>query len=371
MYMSKKLFDFAIGNPPYDERTDTYNRQEPVYPHFYDATETIADKYLLISPARFLFNAGLTSKAWNQKMLNDSHLVVEKYYHDSAEVFSNTNINGGIAIIYRDSERTGKPIKNFIPNETLRKIASHFDNDPENNMTSIIYGGRSDLKFNETFLSAFPFTKEHILKQLQKKHPEITELGPNEEYEIKSSSFERTDYAFESTEPEHLNEYYCILGVEKGNRVYKWIRREYLTPRYPNNNNIEGYKVMISNADGAAGQIGKPKPARIIGKPVIAKPGTSSVPTFMSIGNFESETEALSLEKYIKTKFVRVLLGILKITQHITPGTWAYVPLQDFTSNSDINWNASIKNIDKQLYKKYGLSDEEINFIETNVKEME
>ena len=72
----------------------------------------------------------------------------------------------------------------------------------------------------------------------------------------------------------------------------------------------------------------------------------------------------------IKSKFARGMLCILKTTQDITPEKWLYVPLQDFTPNSDINWNTSIANIDKQLYKKYGLTAEEIQFIETNVKEM-
>lgn len=64
------------------------------------------------------------------------------------------------------------------------------------------------------------------------------------------------------------------------------------------------------------------------------------------------------------------MLGILKITQDNNRETWRMVPNQDFTPNSDINWNTSIANIDKQLYKKYGLSPEEIDFIETHVKEM-
>ena len=129
-------------------------------------------------------------------------------------------------------------------------------------------------------------------------------------------------------------------------------------------------KVFISNADGAAGQIGKPIPARILGKAVIAEPDTSSIPTFMSIGCFDTKEEALNTEKYIKTKFVRALVGILKITQHITPATWAYVPLQDFTAASDIDWTKSIPEIDKQLYAKYGLDEKEIAFIESHVKEM-
>mgnify|MGYP000761921347 CR=1 FL=1 len=98
-------FDFVIGNPPYQETVDTYNRQDPIYPHFYEAAERLADRYLLISPARFLFDSGLTKRTWNRKMLSDEHIVVEKYYRKSSDVFINTNINGGVVIIYRDSTK--------------------------------------------------------------------------------------------------------------------------------------------------------------------------------------------------------------------------------------------------------------------------
>ena len=119
-------FDFVIGNPPYQETVDTYNRQDPIYPHFYEAAERLADRYLLISPARFLFDSGLTKRTWNRKMLSDEHIVVEKYYRKSSDVFINTNINGGVVIIYRDSTKKSRPIDFFIPDETLRKIATKF-----------------------------------------------------------------------------------------------------------------------------------------------------------------------------------------------------------------------------------------------------
>lgn len=90
----------------------------------------------------------------------------------------------------------------------------------------------------------------------------------------------------------------------------------------------------------------------------------------MSIGSFEKLSEAEACLKYIKTKFARALLGVLKVTQHNSPDKWKYVPLQDFTSTSDIDWSRTIPDIDQQLYKKYGLSNDEINFIETHVKEM-
>ena len=91
----------------------------------------------------------------------------------------------------------------------------------------------------------------------------------------------------------------------------------------------------------------------------------------MSIGSFDSEAEASALLKYIKSKFARAMLGILKITQDNPASKWKYVPLQDFTSASDIDWSQSVADVDKQLYAKYGLDDEEIDFIESHVKEMD
>ena len=364
-------FDFVIGNPPYQEPGETNNKAGALYHYFYDGAATVTDKYMLISPARFLFNGGLTPKAWNKKMLSDEHLKVVSYFANSSDVFPSTNINGGVTIIYRDATALYEAIGSFIPDNTLRALSQRFTKDESRNLSSIIYGGRSDLKFNESFFADFPDARERILATIQAKHPTITALGPNEEYEIKSSSFERTSFAFLDYEPEDGMNYYKILGVEKGKRVYKWIKKRYLSPRFPKHNNMDKFKVLISNADGAAGQIGKPVPARIIGKPIVAGPSTSSVPTFMSIGCFDTIDEARCVEKYVQTKLVRVLLGILKITQHITPSTWAYVPLQDFTPASDIDWSRSIPEIDQQLYRKYGLDETEIAFIESHVKEME
>lgn len=91
----------------------------------------------------------------------------------------------------------------------------------------------------------------------------------------------------------------------------------------------------------------------------------------MSIGCFDSKEEAEALFKYIKTKFVRTLLGILKTTQHNPPEKWKFIPLQDFTSASDIDWSRSVTEIDQQLYEKYGLDDEEIDFIESHAKEID
>ena len=238
-------FDFAIGNPPYQSSTDSYNRQEPIYPYFYDAAESVADKYMLITPARFLFNAGLTSKDWNKKMLSDEHLRVEYYNQNSAEVFTNTDIKGGVAVMYRDAKQNFGAIEEFIADENIRAIAKHFKKDEKGNLPSIMFGGRSDLKFNDEFLRKYPNSPNDRLKAIQKKHPDVLQLGPNEEYEIKSSTFEVLPYVFLEEEPTDIEKYYKILGLFAGKRVYRWIEKKYLTPRYPDNNNLNGYKVYI------------------------------------------------------------------------------------------------------------------------------
>ena len=105
--MTKK-FDVVIGNPPYQEEAQGGGtRDTPIYHQFMDAAYEVGTKVVLITPARFLFNAGFTPKAWNEKMLADEHLSVAHYEPDSNRLFPSLSdpIKGGIAVTFRDSER--------------------------------------------------------------------------------------------------------------------------------------------------------------------------------------------------------------------------------------------------------------------------
>ena len=137
-----------------------------------------------------------------------------------------------------------------------------------------------------------------------------------------------------------------------------------------NKENISTYKVVISKADGAAGKIGSPIPARILGQVVVLNPNCVYTDTFIGIGNFQTIYEAEACRKYIMSKFARTMLGTIKVTQDNSKELWANVPMQDFTPDSDIDWSKSIPEIDAQLYAKYGLSEEEIAFIESMIKPM-
>ena len=125
------------------------------------------------------------------------------------------------------------------------------------------------------------------------------------------------------------------------------------------------YKVLVPKANGS-GAIGE-----VLSTPLIGSPLIGFTETYISIGATSNEEEAVAILKYVKSKFARTMLGILKVTQNNPKETWAYVPLQDFTDKSDIDWSKSIAEIDQQLYKKYNLDDSEISFIESMIKPME
>lgn len=118
------------------------------------------------------------------------------------------------------------------------------------------------------------------------------------------------------------------------------------------------WKIIVPKSNGT----------RAIGE-ILSTPLIGYTQSFIGIGAFNEQTEAMTALKYVKSKFARTLLGILKVTQDNSKETWRFVPLQDFTSKFDIDWSKSIPEIDQQLYTKYDLS-EEIFFIESMIKPM-
>ena len=152
-----------------------------------------------------------------------------------------------------------------------------------------------------------------------------------------------------------------IYGRSNNQRLIKYLDKKYLDG-HPN---LYKYKVILPKSNGS-GKLGE-----TLSSPIVAWPGIGHTQTFISIGSFDSNYEAEACLKYIKTKFVRLLLGTLKATQDNKKDTWANIPLQDFTDNSDIDWSKSIEEIDRQLYKKYELDQTEIDFIEKMIKPME
>lgn len=146
-----------------------------------------------------------------------------------------------------------------------------------------------------------------------------------------------------------------------GKRGKKYCHRRYLKETHKS---LYKYKVLVPKATGS-GKFGDAFPEMII-----VQPNVAFTQTYISIGMFDEEADAINLSKYLKTKFSRALLSVLKVTQDNLPAVWRYIPKQDFTASSDIDWSKSVHEIDLQLYSKYDLDEKEIEFIETHVKEM-
>lgn len=332
-------FDVIIGNPPYQEETaGTSSSDKPIYNLFMDEAYKIGNIVELITPGRFLFNAGATPSAWNEKMLNDPHLKVLYYQTNSEHVFRNTDIKGGVAVTYRDNNKNFDRIGTFTIFDDLNSILNKVSKDVQckGSLTDIIY---SQNKFNLNELNKHYSDLNRTDKRLESNifKYDIFKVNRTSEYDIK------------------------ILGVIKNKRCYRYVDKKYIDDK---DSNLKSYKVLLpkSNGSGALGEV--------VSTPFVGTPFVGYTRTFIGIGLFKTKFEAFAALKYVKSKFARAMLGVLKVTQDNNPKKWKWVPLQNFTHESDIDWSKSVYEIDQQLYKKYGLDEKEINFIESKVKEM-
>ena len=359
--MGKKFYA-VIGNPPYqlsikDDETDNKTYAPPIYHEFMDAAFGVAEKTELITPARFLFNAGSTPKAWNRKMLNDPHFKVMNYEADASKIFANTDIKGGVAVTYRDASQNYGAIEVFTHFDELRTIKAKVQDANEPSLSEIIYASDS-YHFTEAMHEDYP-----EIRYVDKDHGL---LSKGHDYDLKTNVIDNLDgVVFHDQRPDNDDGYIRIFGRGKAGRAYKFISERYISP-HPN---LSTWKVFVPAANGS-GALGEVLSTPMIGQPMIGQPMIGHTQSFISIGSFDTEAEAEALLKYVKTKFARTMLGILKITQHNPAPKWKFVPLQDFTPASDIDWSQPVSGIDRQLYAKYGLDEGEVEFIESHVKEM-
>lgn len=342
----------VVGNPPYQEEGES-TRKAPIYHLFYDAAFKLSPIVSLITPGRYLFKAGQTPAEWMDRMLADPHFKVVDYFQKSNEVFPTVDIKGGVAIGLRNANKEFGAIGFFseFPQlvSIMDKVRIHKD---------FVRGA-----FSETVSSQGIYRFSDLALT---EVPRIYEVqGKGTAAKITSNAFENLTEIFVDSEDKLSDKGVQIMGRIKGSRETRWINAKYLQPC----DFLNYYNVFVPEANGT-GAIGEVLSTPVIGVPVIGVPVIGHTDTFLSIGKFASAEEASACLKYVKSKFARCLLGTLKATQHNPKDTWANVPMQDFTANSDIDWSKSIEEIDIQLYAKYNLSKDEIVFIESMIKPM-
>lgn len=335
----------VVGNPPYQEVNEgNGNGANPLYHLFIDLGRKLSSIGSMIHPARFLFKAGKTPKDWNDKILSDPHFRVVDYWVKSIDVFNNVDVKGGIAITMWNEYEICGPIGFFSPYPELCSILKKVNSQTTASFANLV-GPRE----------AYGLTEE-----LYKENPNL-ESRPSKGHRYSLSANVDTTFPeilFDEQSPS--NDRTKIYGRYGNQRGYKWIKSSYLSKP----DNFEFYKIIVPEANGT-GAIGE-----VLSTPVIGVPVIGHTDTFLSIGKFASAQEASACLNYVKSKFARCMLGTLKATQHNPKDTWTNVPMQDFTEGSDIDWSKSVAEIDAQLYAKYGLSNEEIVFIESMIKPM-
>src|SRR5699024_5211152 len=268
-------FDVIIGNPPFqDETADTSDN--PIYHLFMQESYKVSEKVMLITPGRFLFNAGKTPKSWNEKMLNDPHLKVVYYEQESSKVFPNTDITGGIAITYRDKSKEFEEIGTFTKYPELNSILDKVTG--SESFTSIIDSVYPQNKFN--------------LDVLYQDYPSYKSIigSAGREKRLTTSIIQQIDvFTKEPTTDEDIK----LIGLINNKRVFRYIKRKYIE----DHQNLDSYKVILPKSNGS-GAIGTMPNTPLIGVPILGMPSMGYTQSFISIGSFKTEFEGESALKY-------------------------------------------------------------------------
>lgn len=341
-------FDAIVGNPPYQVSDGGAKASAvPVYNLFVDTAKSLSTDYIsIIIPSRWM-TGGRGLEAFRTCMIHDKHIIKLHDFISSKDLFPTVEIKGGVCYFLRDRNIQGlcdvyqhtksltKHTKRylveegdeiFIRNNELISIKKKVEHNCENFFESIVSAMRPFGLRGDVFKD---FTKYHL--------PEM------------------------QTSP--VNGGYTVYGLDE--RLKRTTMYAPSTYPIPDKTYAKGYKLFMSRNQGN-GIFGEE-----FSMPIFAKPNDCCTETFVVIGPFDKEAESQHCWSYIKTKFFRAMVGIRKQDQGASKAVYRYVPMQDFTNNSDIDWTKSISEIDRQLYKKYHLSADEINFIESNVKSMD
>lgn len=342
-------FNAVVGNPPYqvtDGSGAAGDAAMPIYNRFVDVAKNINPDYIsIIMPSKWMIG-GRGLQDFRAAMAKDKRIEKLFDYENDREIFTTTHIDGGICYFLWNKKYSGqveytyKPTdggallqKRELQNSTSSFIVRDF------RRQGLIHKVTQSNSFSEIVSARKPFGINTDLFNAKEQYPE---------YNVSEKEFDGSVLCW------------GVVGIKGGaKRVKGFIKRSAISK---NQAWINKYKLGISKSY-STGAINFPD-LLVVGPNVVFSE------TFLVIGPFDTETEQKNCLKYTETSFFKVLLFFGKGSMQVTQEVFCYVPLQDFTANSDIDWSQSVEEIDQQLYKKYDLSPDEIAFIESMIKPM-
>lgn len=342
-------FEAIVGNPPYQEiissNKSNKSLSRQLFPDFIKLTIKLNPKYVaLITPSRWFTGDAQDGSFIKLRdfIKRNNHIKAIRNYPVAGNVFPDVFIAGGVNYYLYDKTYSGKV---DFATYTNGKLVSQNRDLFEEGLDIVVSSSENYAILqkirNEQFVSLTTITKGRDAFGITGKNANNVSSSTafNDAYELRCAHEE-------------------IRYVSK-NKITKNVEL------------ADKWKIFISKGNGGAGTLGDEKQVAILGKPYIGKAKSVCTDSLIPIGCFETEEEALNLQKYIKTKFLRYIVGILKVSQNVSQNVYQFVPLQDFTINSDIKWDKTIEEISEQLCNKYGFTVEEKELINNKIKPME
>lgn len=324
--------DVVIGNPPYQESTGGGTGKgtgSALYDKFIKIANMISRYTCMIVPMRWMMcGAQGVDKEWVYNEIHCKQYIHMTYFKNSKDIFQGVDIRGGVVYFLKDKQYSGKchiveKCRGIILNSSERFIA-------EDNVNNFIES---------------PIAVSIVTKCKGKKNFDSI-VGAVHAYGIETNT----------------------ITLGSGIKVYRNYGQvdECSIDEIPRKlESLYMYKVIAVYAFGK-GVLGERVPI-----PKVIDPMEICSATYLVVGENKEKYICNNISKYMQTKLFSLLVGLIKATQIAPRQVYRYVPLQDFTSNSDIDWSQPISDIDQQLYKKYGLTQEEIDYIEKTIKPME
>lgn len=341
-------FDIIVGNPPYQQREGGANKNTtlPIYNHFVDIAKKMNPSFIsMIMPTRW-YAGGRGLDDFREQMLNDVHISELHDFLKPELIFENTNNRGGVCYFLWD--------KKYDNSKSLTQVYSYKDD-------LIPKAVKRNLKTinSEIFIrhSIGVYIIDKVINNPKSenlsKHVSAAKAFGFRTFFINDNRFRINSNGLKTP----------IKCYGRAGKIGYVDKSEVDTHK----SWIDVWKVYVPESNNIGTELNDDNQNSFVGKP-----GTICTETYLVIGAELSLDEISSnyLSVYLRTKFARFMHSLAKISQHGTSKTYNFVPLQNFTSDSDIDWTKSIQEIDSQLYAKYGLTDEEKEFIESMIKSM-
>lgn len=331
-------FDVIIGNPPYQLSDGGAQASAmPIYQHFIESSIKLNPRFIvMITPSRW-FSGGKNLSNFRSKMLVDKRLQEINDFPDASECFPGVEIKGGVNYFLWSRDYLGDCTINT--HKDGRIVSS--------SLRPLLEDGSDVFIRNNELVSIFRKVKSYGETSFS------TIVSSMKPYGLRGDFFANpSKYNLPNVNNKEFENGISIYGLLNGKRVIKYVNDSY---PIPNTKYIDKFKLFMPRNQGS-GTLGE-----VFSYPIFAGPKDICTETFVVIGLFDSEKERDNCWKYMTTKFFRAMIGLRKVDQGMSQNVYQFVPLQDFSKP----WT------DEELYAKYGLTDEEINFIESMIKPME